>query len=89
LDEISFLDIFKAVEGEEPFFKDHKIRNNIKINNKEDFICKANKTLAVFQDAEMKYKDTLSKFTIKDLLQYGIPDILPMHCNKLVNGDNS
>lgn len=69
LSDISFLDIFEAVEGEGPFLQNHQLQNKVKISNKEDFMCKALKTLKVFGNAEMQYKTILKKFTIEDLLE--------------------
>lgn len=65
---ITFLDIFEAIEGETPFLHNHNLRETVQTNNIDEFVKKADRTLEIFKEAEYAYKDSLAKYTIADLL---------------------
>lgn len=66
--DITFLDIFEAIEGETPFLHNHNLRETVQTNNMDDFVKKADRTLEIFKEAEYAYKNSLARYTIADLL---------------------
>ncbi|MCR3759639.1 RrF2 family transcriptional regulator [Clostridium felsineum] len=89
LKEISFLDIFQAVEGEGSFFKNHELQNKVKIINKDDFVFKGLKTIGVFHNAEMQYKEVLRNFTMEDLLRGGDIDPFSIDLDEFMRGKDN
>lgn len=71
LQQLTLLDVFHAVEGEEPFFNDYGIHWTSEDNGV--FNDKLNQASGMFKDAETKYKEALAKYTLKDLLRSNDP----------------
>jgi len=79
--EITFLDIFNAIEGDSSFFKPSDSWDNVLKNNLDSFNNNANRVISVFSQAEEQYKKILNTFTIADLLEYDLKNLPPVDWN--------
>lgn len=67
-EEISFLDVFLAIEGAESFFGTGDMMENFLKFGDHYLIEKGNVAIDVFSQAEQQYKQELAKHKISDLL---------------------
>lgn len=79
--EITFLDIFSAIEGKSSFLNPSDLWDDVLKNNLEAFDNGANKVISVFKQAEEQYKKVLSTFTIADLLECDFKNSPPVDWN--------
>lgn len=66
--EISLLDIFTAIEGDESFTTWNNLRNQVLRLDQAAFDQKFDQVRQQFERAETKYKETLAQLSIADLI---------------------
>jgi Rrf2 family protein len=79
--EITFLDIFNAIEGNSSFLRPSDLWDNVLKNNLDAFNNNASKVISIFSEAEDQYKKILSTFTIGNLLEYDFKNFPPVDWN--------
>lgn len=65
---ITLLDVFQAIEGDNPFASWNNLRDNVLRLDDEAFNEKYDQVSQQFQKAENNYKNTLARMSIADLL---------------------